>query len=68
MTSNRHAGESGHPEAFDFPGFRVALAIASLPGMTIELCNDLWLHDNSVTCQNFVAQREMFRQICACWV
>jgi hypothetical protein len=26
----------GIPEAFDFPGFRVALAIASLPGMTFE--------------------------------
>ena len=36
--------ESGHPEAFDYPGFRVALAIASLPGMTIELCNELLRH------------------------
>jgi len=34
----------GNPEAFDFPGFRVALAIASLPGMTIELCNELQKH------------------------
>ena len=25
----------------DFPGFRVALAIASLPGMTDELCSEL---------------------------
>jgi hypothetical protein len=33
--------KSGHPEAFDFPGFRVALATASLPGMTIELCREL---------------------------
>jgi len=26
---------------FEIPGFRVALAIASLPGMTIDLCNEL---------------------------
>src|SRR6266540_3658247 len=26
------------------PGFRVALAIASLPGMTFELCCELWIH------------------------
>jgi hypothetical protein len=31
----RHAGENRHPEGFEFPGFRVAPAIASLPGMTI---------------------------------
>jgi len=31
---DRHTRESGYPEVFDFPGFRVALAIASLPGMT----------------------------------
>jgi hypothetical protein len=31
----RHARESGHPDAFDFPGFRVAPAIAGSPGMTI---------------------------------
>jgi hypothetical protein len=37
----RHSRGSGNPEAFDFPGFRVALAIASLPGMTIELCDEL---------------------------
>src|SRR5262245_10342684 len=33
-TPERHTRESGYPEAFNFPGFRVALAIASLPGMT----------------------------------
>ena len=32
---------------FDFPGFRVALGIASLPGMTIKLCNELLRHDTS---------------------
>jgi hypothetical protein len=31
----RHARESGHPEAFNFPGFRDELATASSPGMTI---------------------------------
>ncbi|HEY6366395.1 MAG TPA: hypothetical protein VI585_16540, partial [Candidatus Binatia bacterium] len=36
----RHTRESGYPEVFDFPGFRVALAIASLPGMTTELFKD----------------------------
>jgi|SRR5215510_3929048 hypothetical protein len=33
-TPQRHTRESGYPEALSFPGFRVALAIASLPGMT----------------------------------
>jgi hypothetical protein len=31
----RHAGENRHPDFFASPGFRVAPAIASLPGMTI---------------------------------
>src|SRR5262245_18425295 len=26
-----------HPEVFEIPGFRVALAIASLPGMTLKI-------------------------------
>jgi hypothetical protein len=30
----RHARGSGHPEAFEIPGFRLAPAIASLAGMT----------------------------------
>src|ERR687891_2591835 len=47
MASSRHARESGHPEEFAFPGFRVALAIASLPGMTIELCRELQGHHTS---------------------
>jgi ABC-type nitrate/sulfonate/bicarbonate transport system substrate-binding protein len=34
-----HARESGHPDLFAFPGFRLALPIASLAGMTSEfLC------------------------------
>jgi hypothetical protein len=32
-----HADENRHPEIFETPGFRVALAIANLPGMTREL-------------------------------
>src|SRR5262245_3185321 len=48
----RPSRESGNPEVFEFPGFRVALAIpvvspverASLPGMTIELFNELQKH------------------------
>jgi hypothetical protein len=43
----RHSRESGNPEAFEFLGFRVALAIASLPGMTIELCKELQIHHTS---------------------
>jgi hypothetical protein len=52
----RHSRESGNPEAFEFPGFRVALQpkadpplaeAPSLPGMTVELCNEL---QNSTSC------------------
>src|ERR1044072_2321851 len=32
-------GENRHSEAFENPGFRLALAIASLPGMTINSAN-----------------------------
>jgi hypothetical protein len=39
-------------KAFDFPGFRVALAIASLPGMTIELFNELKKQHTSVSGAN----------------
>jgi hypothetical protein len=41
---HRHTRESGYPEVFDFPGFRVALAIASLPGMTLKLFNGFQEH------------------------
>jgi hypothetical protein len=40
----RHARESGHPEVFEIPGFRLALAIASLAGMTSELFNGFRKH------------------------
>jgi hypothetical protein len=33
----RHAGENRHLEGFENAGFRVAPAIAGLPGMTIKL-------------------------------
>jgi len=33
-----HTGGRRYPDAFEIPGFWVALAIASLPGMTIDLC------------------------------
>jgi hypothetical protein len=42
--SHRHTRESGYPEVFDFPGFRVALAIASLPRMTLKLFNGFREH------------------------
>ena len=34
-------------DGFEIPGFRVALAIASLPGMTIELCCEFLNQDSS---------------------
>jgi hypothetical protein len=40
--------KTGIQEVFENPGFRVALAIASLPGMTIELCCELLFHDTSL--------------------
>ena len=41
---SRHTGEGRYPEGFEIPGFRVALAIASLPGMTISFCRKLQFH------------------------
>jgi hypothetical protein len=40
----------------DFPGFRVALAIASLPGMTAEFCMELRVQDTSTK----IALRSVF--------
>jgi hypothetical protein len=34
-------------------GFRVALAIASLPGMTFELDCEVWFQDTSVDARHF---------------
>src|SRR5262245_45861489 len=45
---DRHARESGHPEVFEIPGFRLALAIASLAGMTSKLFNGVPEEHNSV--------------------
>jgi hypothetical protein len=39
------ASKGGHREVFEIPGFRLALAIASLAGMTFELFNELKKHD-----------------------
>jgi hypothetical protein len=41
MSYFRHCRESGNPDCVEFPGFRLALAIASLAGMTPELCSEL---------------------------
>jgi hypothetical protein len=41
---NHDLGNFMNSEAVEFPGFRVALAIASLPGMTSGLCNELQRH------------------------
>jgi hypothetical protein len=35
----------GYPEVLKFPGFRVALGIASLPGMTADIFNELQFQD-----------------------
>jgi hypothetical protein len=43
----RHARESGHPDVFEIPGFRLALAVASLAGMTSELFNGFREHHTS---------------------
>jgi len=40
-TRLRRTGESRYPDVLEFPGFRVALAIASLPGMTMHFCCEL---------------------------
>jgi hypothetical protein len=45
MSYFRHCRESGNPDCVEFPGFRLALAIASLAGMTPELCSALLGHD-----------------------
>jgi hypothetical protein len=37
----RHCRESGNPDFFEFRGFRVALPIASLPGMTVKFSCEL---------------------------
>ena len=41
LDSRRHTRGSGHPDVFAIPGFRLALAIASLAGMTFDLLNEL---------------------------
>ena len=48
----------GNPEVFDFPGFRVALAIASLPGMTPKLFNGFQEHHLS-TMNNSKAESQL---------
>jgi hypothetical protein len=50
----RHTRQSGYPEVFDLSAFRVALAIASLPGMTRGLFDGLQLQDTSSVqvCEN----------------
>ena len=47
MVFCRHTGVGRYPEGFKIPGFRVALAFASLPGMTFELFCELWFRDTS---------------------
>jgi hypothetical protein len=48
ITPNRHTGAGRYLNAFEIPGFRVALAIASLPGMTIELYREFLSHHTRV--------------------
>jgi hypothetical protein len=49
LTPNRHTGGRRYPDALEIPGFRVALAIASLPGMTIELFREFLSHHTNTT-------------------
>ena len=42
-----HSRGSGNPELSEIPGFRVSLAIASSPGMTVDLCNEFQRHHTS---------------------
>ena len=49
FTPSRHTGGSRRPEAVEIPGFRVALAIASLPGMTSELFREFLSHHTRVS-------------------
>jgi len=48
ITPSCHTGGSRYLDAFEIPGFRVALAIASLPGMTIDLCCEFLSQDTSI--------------------
>mgnify|MGYP003577747514 CR=1 FL=1 len=48
ITPNRHTGAGRYPNAFEIHGFRVALAIASLPGMTIQLYREFPSHHTRV--------------------
>ena len=43
----RHYRESGNPVFLVFPGFRLALAIASLAGMTANFCCEFRRHHTS---------------------
>jgi len=47
MPPCRHSRESGNPEARRIPGFRLALAIASLAGMMSELVREFKGHHTS---------------------
>ena len=53
----RHSGEGRYADVVEFPGFRVALANASLPGMTIEICNELRRRHTSACYVNWLRFR-----------
>src|SRR5438876_12449022 len=53
----RHARESGHPGLPKFPGFRLALAIATLAGMTFEICDEFLRHHNYRLLENIAEMR-----------
>jgi hypothetical protein len=46
---NRHFRESGNPELLGIPGFRLALAVASLAGMTFNKLPKFKRHYPSTT-------------------
>ena len=43
----RHSRENGNPAVLRSPGFRLALATASLAGMTVEICCEFRKHYSS---------------------
>ena len=46
--SGCHAGENRHPESFEIPGFRVAAAVATLPGKRLNFVVNHWANTSGL--------------------
>jgi hypothetical protein len=57
----RHSRISGNPDTSELLGFRVALAIASLPGMTVQLRNKLLKHHTQNPAAKFLPCESRFK-------